>query len=482
MDRKRVLSKLESILGSKYVLHHKEDVVVYEQDAYIMRALPDFVVFPNSAVQVSEIVKLAQTEGLPIVPRGSGTSVSGGAVPVTGGIMVVFTRMNRILELDYKNRCAVVEPGLVNIELTRAASNDGYFYAPDPSSQMVCTLGGNVAENAGGIHGIAYGVTTNHIIGLEVVLPTGEIVTFGGKAPDSPGYDMVGLIVGSEGTLCIVTKIIVKLMHLREAVSTMIVIFATLEDASQTVADIMAKGILPSSMELMDRMAIQAVEKAFQYGYPDDAEAVLLIELEGLEEAIARPFSMIEEIALGNGAKEIKTAANEQERQHLWKGRKGVFGAVGMIAPNQFTQDGVVPRPKLPEVLKKVVQIGERYSLPIANVAHAGDGNLHPLIMFDPRIPGELERVMKAGEEILRLCVDAGGTITGEHGIGIEKNEYLKWMFTEDDLRAMKTVKEIFDPNTLLNPGKVFPVDLDSKEMRVTSIGSGADPGGDLWL
>lgn len=482
MDKHRVRKGLEKIVGEGSVLYEKEDLIVYEQDAFVMRAMPDFVVLPSCTDEVSEVVRLAHEAGIPIVARGSGTSVSGGAVPVTGGIMVVFTRMNRVLELDFKNRCAVVEPGLVNIELTRASAPHGYFYAPDPSSQMVCTLGGNVAENAGGIHGVAYGVTTNHILGLEVVLPDGSVVELGGKCLDTPVYDMTGVIVGSEGTLGLVTKITVRLVRARESVATMVVIFSSIQDASRTVADIMGQGIMPSSLELMDRKAIEAVEKAYSYGYPPHAEAVLLIELEGVSEAIQGPFGLIRDIAESNGATEIKTAADEAERQHLWKGRKGVFGAVGMIAPNQFTQDGVVPRPKLPEVLRKVVEIGEKYSLPIANVAHAGDGNLHPLIMFDPRVPGELERVTKAGEEILRLCVDAGGTITGEHGIGIEKNGYLEWLFTEDDLGAMKTVKRIFDPSGMFNPGKVFATDIDPAESRVTSIGSKADGPGGMWV
>ncbi|MEE9252868.1 MAG: FAD-linked oxidase C-terminal domain-containing protein [Thermodesulfobacteriota bacterium] len=483
MNKKRILKDLRKVLGKENVLSHIEDVIVFEQDAFIMRALPDFVVFPTSTEQVQRIAALASAAHVPIVPRGAGTGVSGGAVPITGGIMTSFSKMNRILEIDVKNRCAVVEPGVINIDISRAAKPYGYFYAPDPSSQMVCTIGGNIAENSGGIHGVAYGVTTNHVLGLEVVLPSGEVVELGGKTLDCPGYDLVGAVVGSEGTLGIVTKITLRLLHMREAFATMVVIFNSLEDASQTVADIMARGIMPSSLELMDNMAIRAVEEAYRYGYPMDADAVLLIELEGVREAMERPFNLIKDIALKNSAREIRTASTQEEREYLWKGRKGVFGAVGMIAPNQFTQDGVVPRPKLPEVLRKVVKIGEKYSLKIANVAHAGDGNLHPLIMFDPRKPGELEKVTQAGEEILRLCVEAGGTITGEHGVGIEKREFLKWLFTDVDLGAMRAVKDIFDPKGILNPGKVFETDIDPKELRVSSIGAAGGGGsGDAWV
>ncbi len=484
MDRAEVIKELESIVGEGGVLHRFEDVIVYEQDAFVMRAHPDFIAFPTSTSQVQEIVRLASKQGLPVVARGAGTCVSGGAIAATGGIMISFSRMNRILEIDTKNRLAVVEPGVINLDITRAASPLGYFYAPDPSSQMVCTIGGNVAENAGGIHGVAYGVTTNHILGLEVVLSSGEVVELGGRCPDSPGYDLVGLVVGSEGTLGIVTKVTVKLTHLRESVATMVVVFRKLEDASQTVADIVARGIMPSSIELMDEMAVQAVEKAIHYGFPTDAGAVLLIELEGLREAIERPYEMVKEIAEKNRAREIRTASTTQEREHLWKGRKGVFAAVGTIAPNQFTQDGCVPRPKLPEVLEKIGEVGEKYSLPIANVAHAGDGNLHPLIMFDPRKPGELERVIEAGAEILKLCVEAGGTITGEHGIGIEKNEYMKWLFSDRDIEAMKTIKSVFDPDWMLNPGKIFVTDLKPEELRVESIGASAGRarGSGMWV
>lgn len=485
MDKERVLKGLKAIVGEKGVLHRLEDVIVYEQDAFVMRALPDFVVFPTSTKDVQGIVRFARSEGLPIVARGAGTSVSGGAIPVTGGIIVSFSRMNHVLEVDAENRCAVVEPGVINLDITRAVSPYGYFYAPDPSSQMVCTIGGNVAENAGGIHGVAYGVTTNHILGLEVVLADGEVVELGGKSPDSLGYDLVGLVVGSEGTLGIVTKITVKLTRRRESVATMVIVFKTLVDASRTVAEIVARGVLPSSMELMDEMAVEAVEKAIHYGFPPDAGAVLLVELEGLTEAIDRPYEMVKDIAERNRAREIRTAATEEERQHLWKGRKGVFAAVSIIAPNQFTQDGCVPRPKLPEVLEKIGAIAERYSLAIANVAHAGDGNLHPLIMFDPREPGELEKVIEAGAEILRLCVEVGGTITGEHGIGIEKNDYMSWLFSAHDIEAMKAIKSIFDPEGMLNPGKIFVSELSPNEIRTESIGATAGKsrrGSGMWV
>lgn len=472
MNKAKIVKQLESIVGIGNVLHHKEEVIVYEQDAFVMSALPDLVVFPSKTSEVSDIVKLANREGIPIVPRGAGTGISGGAIPVSGGIMVSLTKMNRILEIDLKNRSAVVEPGVVNLELTKAVSPYGFFYAPDPSSQMVCTLGGNVAENAGGIHCIAYGATTNHIMGLEVVLPDGEIIEIGGKSLDAPLYDLVGIIVGSEGTLGIVTKITLKLMRRPEAVGTMIAIFESIDDAGQTVADIIENGIIPAALEMMDKLSIRAVEEAFHIGYPTDAEAVLLVELEGFGETLQRSFPLIRDLCIKNLARDVRIAETEKERQLLWKGRKSVAGAVGKIKPSQYTQDGVVPRPRLPDVLRKVIEIGKKRSLLIANIAHAGDGNLHPLILFDPREPGELERVIEAGEDILKLCVEAGGTITGEHGVGIEKNKYMSWLFSEDDLKAMEKIKDAFDPKGLFNPGKIFPTPKGCLELRVRPVGA----------
>ncbi len=481
MNKTKIIKQLESIVGKENILYHKEDVIVYEQDAFVMSAIPDFVVFPSKASEVSDIVKLANKEGIPIVPRGAGTGISGGAIAVSGGIMVSLTRMNRILEIDLKDRLAIVEPGVVNLELTKAVAPYGFFYAPDPSSQMVCTLGGNVAENAGGIHCIAYGTTTNHIIGLEVVLSNGEIIEIGGKTLDTPLYDLVGIMVGSEGTLGIVTKIILKLMRRPEAVGTMLAIFDSIDDAGQTVADIIENGIIPAALEMMDALSIRAVEEALHAGYPMDAEAVLLIELEGIEETLRRSFSLIRDLCIKNRARDVRIAKTEGERQLLWKGRKSVAGAVGKIRPNQYTQDGVVPRPRLPEVLRKVIEIGKEKSLLIANIAHAGDGNLHPLILFDPRKPGELERVIEAGGEILKLCVEAGGTITGEHGVGIEKNKYMSWLFSGDDLKAMEKIKDTFDPKGLFNPGKIFPTPKGCRELRVRPVGSVASEKG-IWI
>ncbi len=481
MDKPKIVKQLESIVGKENVLYRKEDIIVYEQDAFVMSALPDFVVFPSKASDVSDIVKLANKENIPIVPRGAGTGISGGAIPVSGGIMVSLTRMNRILDIDLKNHLAVVEPGVVNLELTRAVAPYGFFYAPDPSSQMVCTIGGNVAENAGGIHCVAYGATTNHIMGLEVVLPDGEIMGIGGKSLDTPLYDLVGVIVGSEGTLGIVTKITLRLMRRPEAVGTMVAIFDSIDDAGQTVADIIENGIIPAALEMMDRLSIRAVEEAFHAGYPMDAEAVLLIELEGLRETLQRSFPLIRDLCIKNRARDVRIAETEKERQLLWKGRKSVAGAVGKIRPNQYTQDGVVPRPMLPDVLRKVIEIGKKRSLLIANIAHAGDGNLHPLILFDPREPGELERVIEAGGEILKLCVEAGGTITGEHGIGIEKNKYMSWLFTEDDIKAMERIKDTFDPRGLFNPGKVFPTPKGCRELRVRPVGAASGEKG-IWI
>jgi glycolate oxidase len=346
---------------------------------------------------------------------------------------------------------------------------------------MVCTLGGNVAENAGGIHCLAYGVTTNHILGLQVVLPDGEVLELGGKSLDPTGYDLVGIMVGSEGTLGIVTKIILRLMRRAESVGTMIAIFDSIDDAGKTVADIIGNGIIPTALEMMDALSIRAVEDAIHAGYPLDAEAVLLIELEGLEETLGRAFPLIKDICFKNRARDVRIAETENERELLWKGRKSVAGAIGKIAPNHYTQDGVVPRPKLSEVLRRVIEIGKNRSLLIANIAHAGDGNLHPLILFDPRRPGELERVIEAGGEILKLCVDAGGTITGEHGVGIEKNKYMSWLFSEDDIKAMEKIKDTFDPKGLFNPGKIFPTPKGCRELRVRPIGIG-DVQKEIWI
>lgn len=466
MSRDALIRELREIVGATYLLVEKEDVIVYEQDASILQVMPEIVVLPANVEQVSAVVRAARRENLPIVPRGSGTGLAGGAVPAEGGIVLSLARMNRILEIDLKNRIAIVEPGVINLDVTKSVLKDGLFYAPDPSSQAACSIGGNVANNSGGPHTLAYGVTTNHVLGVEVVLDDGQVVWLGSKVPDSPGYDLCGLFVGSEGTMGIVTKVAVKLMPMREAVRTLLVIFDRMDLATQTVVDITAAGIIPAALEMMDQLTIEAVERGRPVGYPRDAAAVLLVELEGVREHTERTATLVQAICSRNGAREVRVAQSEAERQLLWKGRKEAFGALGALAPNYYVQDGVVPRSRLPEIMREVAEISQRYGLKVANVFHAGDGNLHPNILFDMRTPGELDRVIEAGAAIVKACVAAGGSITGEHGIGLEKKAYIGLMFTAEDLDAMARVRRAFDPDGRFNPAKLFPTPITCAEMR----------------
>ena len=461
-----VVRELSNLLGARYVLHTPYDLMLYEYDASIDRSTPDIVVMPANTQDVAAIVKIAARHKVPVVPRGAGTGLSGGAIPVYGGIVIVFTRMNRILEVDYKNLRAVVQPGLVNLHLSNALNPDGFYYVPDPSSQRSCTIGGNVGENAGGPHTLIYGVTTNHVLGLEIVTSEGDILQVGGWTYDTPGYDLTGLLIGSEGTLCIATKIIVRMVRLAEDVKTMVGIFDTMDDASNTVSEIIASGIIPAAIEMMDQMILQAVEADSHAGYPTDAAAVLLMEAEGIRESVAEQIEQIERLCQKNHARSVRIAANETERQLFWSGRKNAFGAVGRISPEFYVQDGVVPRTKLPYVLRRVEEICTSYGLRVGNVFHAGDGNLHPLILFDSQIVGEVERVRKAGHEILQVCADAGGTITGEHGVGIEKQAEMALIFSDTDLHVMQQVREAWNPNQLFNPGKLFPLPGRCADMK----------------
>ena len=456
-NKSALIGELRAIVGAPYVLVEKEDVIVYEQDGSIFQTMPEIVALPGNVEQVSAVVKAAKRAGVPIVPRGSGTGLAGGAVPAEGGIVLSLARLDRILKIDLENRVALVEPGVINIDVTRAVAKDGFFYAPDPSSQSACSVGGNVANNSGGPHTLAYGVTTNHVLGVEVVLDDGQIVWLGGEVPDTPGYDLCGVFVGSEGTMGIVTKAAVRLMRTRESVRTLLAIFDQMDPATQTVVDITAAGIIPSALEMMDRTTIEAVETGSPVGFPRDAEAVLLVEVEGLREQTERSMVLVRGICERNGAREVRAAKDEAERQLLWKGRKGAFGAMGALAPNYYVQDGVVPRSKLPEMMRRVAAISEQFQLRIANVFHAGDGNLHPNILFDMRTPGEFERVVEAGAATLRACIELGGSITGEHGIGLEKKAYISLLFNETDLAAMKRIRAAFDPDGRFNPAKLFP-------------------------
>jgi glycolate oxidase len=453
----RVRSELRRIVGEHHVVDSPDDLVIFERDASITGSLPDAIVLPGSPAEVVATVRLAAREGIPLVPRGAGTGLSGGAVTVKGGIALQLTRMRRILEIDVGARTATVEPGVVNKDLQHAAGRHRLFYAPDPSSQAACTLGGNAAENSGGPHCLYYGVTTNHILGMEVVFADGSQAWVGGDAPDRLGLDLLGVLVGSEGTLCTITKIKVKLLPIPESVVTLMAAFPTIETASHAVSDVIGHQIVPAALEMMDQVTIGAVEAHYKAGYPTDAGAVLLVEVDGMQESCDELSGAIRELLQTNEALSVRTAEDAGERELLWAGRKGAIGALGHIKPNYYLHDGVVPRTRLPEVLHRVAEIGREYDLPVANVFHAGDGNLHPNILFDLRDEGIVERVEEAGEHMLRAVIDAGGTLSGEHGIGIEKNAFMPWIYGPDDLEAMQRVKRVLDPGGMLNPGKIFP-------------------------
>lgn len=458
-SRKQSLRRaLEAIVGKSAVLSDREELMVYESDGLtLFRALADFVVFPTSTEQVSALVKLASQEGLPFVARGAGTGLSGGCLPSEGGLVIALSRMTRILEVDYDNHLAVVEPGLVNLHLSWAVGPRGFYYAPDPSSQQACTIGGNIANNSGGPHTLKYGVTTNHVLGLEVVLPDGEVVWLGGKTRDPQGYDLTGIFVGSEGTFGIATKIVVRLLRKPQAVKTVLAVFDEINRASEAVSAIIARGLVPAALEMIDQVTIQAVEDAFGCGYPRDAAAALLIELDGLAVGMEAQAEGVVAACMEAGAREVRTAKDEAERQLLWKGRKSAFGSYGRVSPAYMVMDGVIPRTKLPYVLRRVNEIVAAHGLRVGNVFHAGDGNLHPNILYDPRRPGEEARVVQAGAEILKVCAEVGGSISGEHGIGLEKMDYMPFIFSPADLATMHRVKEAFNPRGLCNPGKIFP-------------------------
>ena len=458
-DRKAALRReLVEILGPGGVLSEPEELLVYESDGLtLFRALADFIVFPTSAEHVAAIVRLAERESLPFVARGAGTGLSGGCLPAEGGIVVSMMRMNRVLEVDYDNQIAVVEPGLVNLHLSWAVGPRGFYYAPDPSSQQACTIGGNIANNSGGPHTLKYGVTVNHVIGLEVVLPDGELVWLGGRTRDSLGYDLTGLFVGSEGTFGIATKIVVRILHKPQAVKTVLAVFDQVEHASAAVSAIIARGLVPAAVEMIDQLTIQAVEDAFDCGYPRDAAAALLIEVDGLRAGMEAQTDRIVAACRESGAREVRAAADEEERQLLWKGRKSAFGAYGRVSPAYMVMDGVIPRTKLPYVLGRVNEIAAAHGLRVGNVFHAGDGNLHPNILYDPRQPGEEARVVEVGAQIMKVCAEVGGSISGEHGIGLEKADFMPFIFSAADLAFMQRVKTAFNPTGLCNPGKVFP-------------------------
>jgi glycolate oxidase len=458
MPVRALVAELRQIVGKEDVLNSVVDRQLYGYDAYLEERRPDAVVFVNSTEEVAGVVRACNRYGVPFVPRGGGTNLSGGTIPVKGGVVIEMIRMNRILEVDRANLRARVQPGMFNLEFGNALAPLGYQYLPDPASQKAATLGGNVAENSGGPHCFKYGVTTNHVLGLTVVLSDGRVVRTGGKAPDVPGYDLTGVFVGSEGTFGICTEIVTRIVHLPEGVKTLLAIYDSIEEGGESVSAIVAAGMVPATLEMMDQLVIKAVEEFIRCGFPLDCATVLIIEVDGLKDDLELQAKAIMELCRAHGAREVRVAKDEAERAALWAGRRGAFGAVARLTPSYLVCDGTVPRTALPTVLKKVAEVSQKYSLPIPNVFHAGDGNLHPLILFDWRDAEQKARVLKAGMEILELCVQVGGTISGEHGVGIEKIDAMRLVHTEAEIRTQLKLKHAFDPQNLANPGKMFPL------------------------
>ncbi|MBX0330158.1 FAD-binding protein [Oscillochloris sp. ZM17-4] len=469
MTRETLIAALQSAIGPTCVLHRPEELMLYEYDGSSLdQALPDVVVVPGSTAEVAAAVRAATGMGVPVVVRGAGTGLAGGTVPDRGGMVVSLARLNRVLSIDPASRTAVVQPGVVNTELSVAAAPYGMHFAPDPSSQRSSTVGGNAGSNAGGPHCLKYGVTTNHVLAATVVLADGSVVRLGSTVPDAPGYDLLGAVVGSEGTLGIITELTVRLTRNAEDVRTFLVIFDEMDAAGACVSAIIAAGIIPAALEMMSGEGIAAIEASVHAGYPPDARAVLLIEIDGLREDLADEARRIAEVCTASGARELRTAADSAQRERLWAGRKGALAACARIAPHYHIVDGVVPRSRLPEVLRYSEEVAARYDLKVVNIFHAGDGNLHPLLLFNLRVPGTRERAVAAGEEILRACVAAGGTISGEHGIGLEKRDYMSWLFSEDDLSAFADIRAVFDPTEMMNPGKLLRTGAPSADQAPT--------------
>lgn len=456
---KPIIKQFEAVVGKDGVVRRREELLTYECDGLASyRQRPALVVLPRTTEQVAEAVKICDRNSIPWVARGAGTGLSGGALPVEDCVLIVTALMKRILDIDLENQRVVVQPGVINNWVTQAVSGAGFYYAPDPSSQIVCSIGGNVAENSGGVHCLKYGVTTNHVLGLKLVVPDGSIVDVGGSVPEMPGYDLTGLFVGSEGTLGIATEITLRILKIPESVCVLLADFTTIEEAGAAVADIISTGIIPAGMEIMDNLSINAVEDVVATGcYPRDAGSILLVELDGLEVEVKTNKHRVAELCKKNGARNITTASDPETRLKLWKGRKAAFAAAGHMSPDYFVQDGVIPRTQLARVLQEIEALSEKYGYKIANVFHAGDGNLHPLILYDNSVPGALHQVEELGGEILKLCVKAGGSISGEHGIGSDKKCFMPDMFTETDLETMQWVRQVFNPKGLANPGKIFP-------------------------
>ena len=456
---KPIIKQFEAVLGKNGVVQRREELITYECDGLTSyRQRPAVVVLPRTTEQVSEVVKICDRNNIPFIARGAGTGLSGGALPIEDCVLIVTAMMRQILNIDLENQQVVVQPGIINNWVTQAVSGAGFYYAPDPSSQIICSIGGNVAENSGGVHCLKYGVTTNHVLGLKLVLPDGSIVEVGGQIPEMPGYDLTGIFVGSEGTLGIATEITLRILKTAESICVLLADFTSIEAAGEAVSDIISAGIIPAGMEMMDNMSINAVEDVVATGcYPRDATAILLVEIDGLEVEVAEYKQRIAAICKQNGARNITSASDLETRLKLWKGRKAAFAAAGNLSPDYYVQDGVIPRTQLPYVLQEIENLSQQYGYRIANVFHAGDGNLHPLVLYDNSVPGALEQVEELGGKILKLCVKVGGSISGEHGIGADKKCYMPDMFSEADLETMQYVREAFNPKGLANPGKIFP-------------------------
>ncbi len=458
MDAQSLAPLLAPLMPEQSIITDRQRLRTYECDGLAQyKVTPALVVLPETSEQVAAVVRLCAQHGIPFVARGSGTGLSGGALPHAEGVLIALSKMRSILEIDRDNQRAVVEPGVINLQLSQRTRTDGYYYAPDPSSQQVCSIGGNVAENSGGAHCLKYGFTTGHVTGLEFVTPSGDLVDIGAKAPDQPGYDLLGAIVGSEGTLGIATKVIVRLTRTPEAVKTLLAAFPDTDSAGQAVSSIISAGVLPAAIEMMDALAIEAAEAAVHCGYPAGAGAVLIVELDGAAAEVEHQFDAISGHCTAAKAFEIRIAQDDVERALFWKGRKSAFAAVGRISPDYIVQDGVIPRTVLPEVLRRITALSADSGVRVANVFHAGDGNLHPLVLFDAAVPGQAEAAEEVSGAIIDLCIEFGGSITGEHGVGADKAKYMPRMFSDDDLDTMQLVRCAFDPDAISNPGKIFP-------------------------
>ena len=456
--RVEIATALREIVPGEGVITEETERRAYETDGLTAyKQLPMIVVLPETTEQVSQVLRYCNENKIRVVPRGAGTSLSGGALPLEDGVLLGLGKFNRVLEVDYDNRCAIVQPGVTNLGVTQAVQEKGFYYAPDPSSQIACTIGGNIAENSGGVHCLKYGLTTNNVLGLELVLIDGEIIRLGGKHLDSGGYDILGVLTGSEGLLAVVTEVTVRILRSPETARALLIGFPSSEQAGQCVSDVIGAGIIPGGMEIMDGPAIQAAEDFVHAGYPVDCEALLIVELDGPETEVDYLIERVRELAEKNDAKTIRISTSEAERENFWAGRKAAFPAVGRVSPDYYCMDGTIPRHRLPHVLKRMNEMSAHYGLRVANVFHAGDGNLHPLILYDANNPGELERAEEFGADILKLCVEVGGVLTGEHGVGVEKRDLMGTMFNEGDLKQQQRLKCAFDPESLLNPGKVFP-------------------------